>query len=136
MKVKHQMVHKFTGEPNKNGDVYAPDCKVQGLDQTIVVTHNFNEDVQVGTANNITLEKGVLFADIAFTDTNKILKNSYVTPAFEIIDPPYDPKEDFEEQLKKPIKEVKIFSLGCTIKPTIKDLDKLPKEVYAPKPLE
>ena len=136
MKITHQMVHKFTGEPSSDGTAYAPDCKVQGLDQIVAVTHSFNEDVQVGTADNLTLENGVLFADITFTDTNKILKNSYIAPAFEIIDPPYDPKEDFEEQLKKPIKEVRIFSLGCTIKPTIKDLDKLPKEVYAHKPLE
>jgi hypothetical protein len=105
MKIKHQMVHKFTGEPSSDGTAYAPDYKVQGLDQIVAVTHSFNEDVQVGTADNLTLENGVLFADITFTDTNKILKNSYIAPAFEIIDPPYDPKEDFEEQLKNPSKK-------------------------------
>lgn len=128
------MIHKFTGEPSRDGTVYAPDCIVRGLDQAIQVTHGFNEDVNLGTAYNLTIENGILFADIDFTDTSKILKGSCVVPAFEVVDPPYNPKEEWDAQLKKPIKEVKVVLLGCTIKPAIKDLEKLPKEIYASKP--
>lgn len=136
MKVVHHMIHKFTGEPEKDGTVYAPNCIIQGLDQPVQVTYGFNEDIQLGTADNLTVENGILFADIDFTDTSKIIKGSYVVPAFEVIDPPYDPKEDWNAQLKKPIKEVKVVLFGCTIKPTIKDLKKLPKEIYASNPFK
>jgi len=136
MQIKKHIIFKFTGEPGANGSVYAKECKLNNVyDDKILITAKFNEDTPVGFAKNWYLEDGNVYADLEIIDISKIQKNAYVVPAFEIIDPPYNPREDYKEQLKKPIKEVCIAMLGLTLKPSVEGLSKLPEELFKDKTL-
>jgi len=124
MRKKHVLVHRNTGEPNKNGDVYAKGCNIILPEKSFNIKHK-SRNITIGKAENISIENDNMYADIKLTVPFVYLFGRHIGPTFEILEPEYDPTKDFDEQIKEPLTKVKLLEFQLIEKPADPCIDKI-----------
>ena len=122
MRKKHVLIHRNTGEPNKNGDVYAKGCNISLPEKSFNIKHR---NITIGKAENISIESDNMYADIKLTVPFVYLFGRYVGPTFEILEPEYDPTRDIAEQMSLPATKVKLIEFKLIKKPADPGIDKI-----------
>jgi len=124
MRKKHVLIHRNTGEPNKNGDVYAKGCNIILPNKSFDIKHK-SRNITIGKVENISIENDNVCADIKLTVPFVYLFGRHVGPTFEVLEPKYDPTKDIAEQMSLPATKVKLIEFKLIEKPADPGIDKI-----------
>lgn len=111
--IKNHIIFEATGKSNSNGHLYPKDMKIN-INQNIPITFKYEEDKKIGYVDNIKVDDGKIIADLHINkkDFDKLFKKATPGIMFRVQNPIYDSKKDLEEQIKIPVKEVELISIG------------------------
>jgi hypothetical protein len=126
MRKKHVLVHRNTGEPNKNGHVYAKGCNIILPKKSFDIKH-MRRNITIGKVENISIENDSMYADIKLTVPFVYLFGRYVGPTFEVLEPKYDPTRAITEQMSLPATKVELIEFKLIEKPADPGIDRIKK---------